>query len=108
MQNQTKQIEVTIDELKEKIALADALDSLHRSPAFKKLILKEYIQNKPVQLVKLTAMPQNEMQKELVHNSMVGISAIQQFFGSVYQDGKAAKESLAEYEAALAEEMANV
>lgn len=110
MQNQqpVQELKVSLEELKDKIALADALDALHRSPNFKKVILSEYIENKPKQLVKLMALPQNDMQKELVKNSMVGISAIQQFFSAIYRDGDQAESDLAEYEAALAEERAGV
>ena len=106
-----KTLEVTREEVKAKIELRDALDQLHRSPAFKKVILNRYITERPQELVKLMALPQNDQQKELVHNSMVGISSLQAFFLSIYRDGDQAEADLAEYDAMIAEqseESANV
>lgn len=98
-----QQIEVSVEELKAKIKLADDLDKLHRNPAFKNIFTKEYFEKKAQNLVSMTALPQNEMQKELVHNSMIGISSLQNYFRSIYKDGEAAKEELREHELELAE-----
>lgn len=108
MQNeQVQEITVSVEDVKEKISLLDDLESLKRSPAFKRLILKQYIQEKPHQLVKLMALPQTDTQKEVVHGSMVGISALQLFFNSVQRDGDQARADLAAYEAELEAEMSN-
>lgn len=106
MQQSVQTLEVTREEVKAKIELMEALDQLHRSPAFKKVILGKYLKDRPQELVKLMALPQNDQQKELVHNSMVGISALQAFFLSVYRDGEQAKEDLKEYDAMIAERVA--
>lgn len=98
MQTTIQEIEVTVTELKEKVALADALDQLHRSPAFKKVILNGYFKDKAQDLVKLVALPQSEQQKDLIQNSMMGISALQNHFRAVYADGDRAKQDLAEFE----------
>lgn len=107
-QNEMQVIETTIDQVKEKIALGEALDVLHRSTAFKKLILNGYFKEKSIQLVKLTSLPSNEQQKELIKNSMVGISALQQYFHAVFQDASQAASDLEQYETALTEERSDV
>ena len=95
---EVQQIEVSIEELQAKIALAEALDILHRSTAFKKVFVKEYFEKKAKNLVSMYALPQNEMQKELVQNGMIGISSLQSFFRSIYKDGDEASQALAEYQ----------
>lgn len=107
MQAQPQTMEVTVEQVKEKIAKAELLDQLHRSPSFKKLILKDYFEVKAQGLVQLTALPQDDRQKAIIHNGMVGISALQQYFHSIYREAEHAANELEEYEAALAEERAN-
>lgn len=109
MQNQPQPqtLEVSLEQVKEKIALAETLEALHRSPAFKKIILKGYFEEKAQNLVKLTALPQDDRQKQVIHNGMVGISALQQHFHAIYREGEQAAADLAEYETALEEERAN-
>lgn len=107
MQTQPKTLEVTLEEVKEKIAKAELLEQLHRSPSFKKLILKDYFEVKAQGLVQLTALPQDERQKTIINNGMIGISALQQYFHSIYREAEHAAGELEEYEAALAEERAN-
>jgi hypothetical protein len=107
MQEQIQSLEVSLEDVKDKIALAEALDQLHRSPAFKKIILKGYFEDKAQNLVQMTALPQNEQQEKLIHNGMVGISALQQHFRAIYREGEQAQLDLEEYELALTEERAN-
>lgn len=107
MQNQPATLEVTVEQLKEKIALAELLEGLHRSPGFKKIILKGYFETKAQGLVQLTALPQDERQTQIVKNGMVGISALQQYFHGIYREAEQATADLAEYELALEEDIAD-
>ena len=97
-QDQVQNIEVSIDQLQAKIKAGDDLDKLHRSPAFKAIILTGYFQTKAQQSVAMKAIPQSDIQKELLNNAMIGISALQCHFRAIYQDAEAAKQSLADYQ----------
>lgn len=109
MQTTAKEIEVTLAEVREKIALADALDQLHRSPAFKKVILKEYFDEKPKGLATVAAqVSTSENGKKVWENSLIGISALHGFFNAIYREGEQAKADLEAYEAEAAEVRADV
>lgn len=101
MTNEPRTIEVTMDNLKDKIAAGELLKQLERSPAFKKLILKGYFEEKAQGLVSMMGMPQDDRQRELIHNSMVGISVLQGHLRAIANEAKAAQASLEEYEQAL-------
>jgi hypothetical protein len=108
MQDQVPEtLEVSLEQVKAKIELAELLDQLHRSPAFKKIIKKGYFEDRAKHLVSLTALPQDERQKAIVANGMIGISALQQYFHSIYREGEAAANSVAEHEAYIEEEKSN-
>jgi len=100
-QNEAQEIEISIEELKLKIALAQHLEELGNNASFKTLIDKGYLEDEAVKLVALTAHPLNEVQQKSVQNKMVGISALKLYLSNVYNEGQAAKAALAEYEQAL-------
>ena len=108
MQNEPQTLEVSLEEVKEKIALGDALDTLHRSPAFKKVILGKLFDARSKELVSMAALPMSEQQETIMKNGMITISGLQRFFNSIYIDAAQARQDLGEYEAAIAEDNANV
>ena len=98
-QDQIKNIEVSIEQLNAKIKAGEDLDKLHRKADFKSLITVGYFQTKAQEAVAMKAIPQTDMQKELLDNVMIGISALQSHFRAIYADADAAKEALASYRA---------
>jgi len=94
---------VSLEEVQEQIKLAELLEQLHRSPAFKKLIGEGYFKTEAQNLVGMMAHPMNEMSKEQVQNKMVGISALKAYFNMIYRKGETAKQSLLDHETAIEE-----
>ena len=98
-QDQIKNIEVSIEQLNVKIKAGEDLDKLHRQAAFKSLFTVGYFQTKAQEAVAMKALPQTDIQKELLNNVMIGISALQSHFRAIYVDADNAKQALAEYRA---------
>lgn len=104
MQDQTNSIEVTVEELKAKIALRDRLIRLEKNADFKALILNGYFKDKPVQLSKVAAqVTLNEQSQKVWQNAQIGISALQGHLYGIHQEGENAKYALDEHNAELAE-----
>ena len=96
---EVQQIEISIDKIHAKIKLAEDLDKLHRSPAFKNVFLKGYFETKAQNLVSMTALPSNDAQEQVIKNGMLGISALQSHFRSIFKDGEEAADTLEAYTA---------
>lgn len=92
-----QEIEVTIEEAKEAVELAEALEKLERSAAFKKLILKKYIADKPKTLTALFASP-DERQRKAAELGMTGVAQLEMFFHQVHMQGQHAKNALEQLE----------
>ena len=101
--SEQRTIEVTLDGLKDKIATGALLEQLERSPAFKKLITVGYFESKAAGLVSMIGLPQSDAQAQMIHNGMIGISALQAHLRAIKTEASRAAESLAEYELALEE-----
>ena len=99
----SNEISVTLEEVQEQIKLGEMLDTLHKNRAFRTLILEQYFEKEAYELVKLKAHPMNEMQKELIDNKMIGISALQNYFRGLYAKAESASDTLKEYEQAQQE-----
>lgn len=100
-ENEAQEIEISIEELKSKIALADHLEELGKNTAFKALIDQGYFENEAIKLVALTAHPLNEVHQKSLQNKMLGISSLKIYLSNVYNEGQSAKAALAEYEQEL-------
>lgn len=92
-----QEIEVTIEEAKEAVELAESLEKLERNGAFKKLVLKKYIGEKPNTLTALFASP-DERQRKAAELGMTGVAQLEMFFHSVRAQGAHAKAALKELE----------
>lgn len=102
MQTEATVIETTIEDLREKIALAEALDKLHKNAAFKKVFVDKYFSEKPQELARVAAQVSlNERSEQVWRNSLIGISALQGYFHSIYTEAEEAKAAIQEYEAGL-------
>lgn len=106
MQDQTNSIEVTVEQLKEKIKLRERLLRLEKNADFKALVLKGYFEEKPAQLTKVAAqVTLNEQSQKVWNNAQIGISAFQGHLYGIHQEGENAKNALDEYNDELAGEL---
>lgn len=109
MQTEVKQIEISIEELKAKIAMADALDTLHKSSAFKKVMVKGYFEERAIELARSASQVCLDERSEKVHkNALISISGVQAYFHAIYMEASEARAALADYEEELAGARADV
>lgn len=102
MQTEVKEIEVSIEDLKTKIALADALDTLHKSAAFKKVMVKGFFEDRAIELARSTSQAaMSENSAKVHHNALIAISGVQAYFHAIYVEANEAKSVIAEYESEL-------
>jgi len=102
-QQEVHEIQVSLEEVKEQIALGDLLETLEKHPAFQKLVLQGYFEQEAIKLVGTFAHPMPELQKEVISNKMIGIGAFQSYLNTIYRKAETAKASLEEYELTLQE-----
>ena len=100
-QNDITSINISLNELHAKIALGDLLIKLENTRGFKKLISTDYFETKAQGLVSMIGLPTSDAQKEILMNSMHGISSLQSYLRSIRADATAARASLAGHEAEL-------
>lgn len=102
MQSEVKQIEISIEDLKAKIALADALDTLHKSTAFKKVMVKGYFEDRAIELARSASQVCINENSAIIHkNALIAISGVQAYFHAIYVEAAEAKEALSVYEEEL-------
>lgn len=91
-----KIVEVTIEELKESIELAEALKRLQSNPDFNKVINKGYLEDNAIRLVALRSSPslQEKEQQESVLKEIDGIGALLNYFRRIMYMGEEAKADL--------------
>lgn len=94
---------ISMEEVQTQIKNAELLEQLHRSPAFKRLVLEGYFKTEAIQLVGMKAHPTNEQTSKSIDNKMIGISAFQAYLNSVYRKGETAKAALLEHEQTIEE-----
>ncbi len=103
MQSEVNEIQISVDDLKAKIALAESLDTLHKSTAFKKIMVKGFFEDRAIELARMTSQASMSESSELVHkNALLAISGVQAYFHAIYVEAEQAKDALEEYEAELA------
>lgn len=105
MQDQQAQIEVTMEQAKQCIAMADSLERLHKNRDFKKIFTECYFKDEPARLVGLKADPNmlSDDNQKAILKDIDGIGCLQQFFRAIYQRGAWAERALQEGENELAE-----
>ncbi|WAI96128.1 hypothetical protein [Vibrio phage vB_VhaP_PG11] len=103
--SQLHEIEVSIEEVKEAIALAEALEKLERSSAFKKVIKKAFIEDQPGRMTALFASP-DERQRQAASDVMTAIGKLEVFFNTIHMQGAHARGALEDLEAAKLEVIA--
>ena len=102
-QSEIQEVMVSLEEVQEQIAMGKALEELTKNPLFDKVITQAYFKQEAIQLVGMKAHPTNEQTAKSIENKMIGISALQSFFNSVYRKGMEAQAALDDHEQALTE-----
>lgn len=108
MTNQVNEIEVTLKEMNDAIALAEDLEKLHNNRAFKKIILEGFFKEHVTNLAPGLAHPLPEMQREQLVRQLEAVGGLQAYFSGIYRKAEEAAASIEEYEAAQAEIMSEV
>lgn len=91
-----EQIELSMEQAKEKIELAEALDQLQKNPHFKKVIGEKYLKEYSINLVNRKAHLgfQDEKQQKYIEAQLNAIGHLNQFFGFIMQEGNMAQDAL--------------
>ena len=100
MLNTQQDFEVTMAELKDMIELGKQLEKLERSGAFKKIIMKEYMETFP-QTLTMVAVSPDERQRNAAQLGLQGVGSLQQFLNSIHRKADSAAATLKEYEEAM-------
>ena len=103
-----EEVEVSIQEAKAVIALAEALGNLHNNKDFQLVILEGYFKNHASDLVMSKAAPglsSDEAQKAIT-KSIDSIGELNQYFSKTYHSGQIMQRSLADSEMTREELMA--
>lgn len=98
-EQQLEQIQISKEQAERSVKLLEAFERLRNNPDFNLLISKSYFQEEASRLVMLKADSsfQSPERKDLLSDSMAGISSLNMFFNSVVQMGQMSRESLNEY-----------
>lgn len=105
MQDAQAQIEVTMKQARDAIALADSLERLHKNRDFKKVFTEFYFKEEPARLVGLKADPnmQTEERQSSVIKEIDAIGGLQAQFRSIYQRAAWAEQAIKQGEEELAD-----
>jgi hypothetical protein len=95
-EQQLQQVELTIEQAKQYISNADALNRLHENPDFQQIVLYEYFEAESKRAVLLKSDPemQGDDGQKQVDNVILGIGGLYAFFNKIYQYGNQAHRSL--------------
>jgi hypothetical protein len=95
-----KQVEMSIEEAKHNVENRDLVLSLSKHPDFRKLIMRGYFEQEAIRLVHLKGAQgmQSPEQQMLVNNAMLAISNLKQYFDNLVQMGNVSEKALAEHE----------
>lgn len=87
MTNAVAEIEVSMQQAKQTIAMADALERLHHNADFKQIILEGYFKDEAVRLVHIKGDPnlQDPVKQASIVRDMDAIASLRLFFGTIYQ-----------------------
>lgn len=91
-QYELEEIEISIDQAKEKIAMAEALTRLRKNPDFIKVIVKTYMKRNAIWLVEAKADPekQDERNQAFFDKQINAIGQLSQYFQFIAAEGYAA------------------
>jgi len=100
MSDTLHEVEISIEEAKEKIECLDALNRLHGNKDFELVINTGYFKNKAAEIVLAKADPemQNEDKQKSCIKTIDAIGELRQYFAVITQLGQMARRDLAEHE----------
>lgn len=106
-ETQRQQIEISMEDAKENVALAEALERLHQNADFKKIIVDGYFEKEASRAVLLRGDPAmvGEKEQAQVNNIITSIGGLYNFFHKVFRMGEMSAQSL-EADAQTVEEIA--
>lgn len=95
-QQQLEQVELTIEQAHDSIALKQALTRLYENADFKKIILEGYLQKEAARMVHAKAEPslQSENDQLQLTRMIDGVGYFRQYLNKVYQFGAIAERTL--------------
>lgn len=95
--NAVAEIEVSMQEAKDSIELANALERLHHNSDFKKIVLEGYFKDEAVRLVHLKADPnmQDSNRQANIIKDMDAIGSLRMYFGTIYHRAEWSKSAIA-------------
>lgn len=102
-----EEIEKDIKMAKEAIKLAEALETLDRSTAFKKVFVKEFFEKVPKQMAQMYSVP-DDRQKTIASNMITSVGALQTWLEGIRRKGHAARVELPQLETMAAQHGVNV
>lgn len=95
-ETQLQQLEITMEQAQESIALADALDRLHKNKDFKKVFLDGYMKEEASRAVLLRADPAltTDRQRQEVDDIITGIGNFRLYLSKIYKVAMMAERSI--------------
>ena len=96
MTNAVREIQVSIEEARETVALNDALERLNQNADFRKVILDDYFKDNAIRLVELKAAPQAQAEQVQANimRDIDAIGALKQHFNMLRVMAEQAKASI--------------
>ena len=108
MSNVAKQIEVSIEDLKKKVAKNELLKRLEKNRDFKRFILEDYCEVHALGLIRKKVSPayQDDMNQAYIKDQLTAVGSLQLYMQFTRQEAKIAAEAIqtAEEELELARE----
>ena len=101
-ENELEMIELSTEQAKEKIALAEALERLQKNRDYKKIFTNKFFNTHATRLVKLKAdmRMQDEPNQKYINSQIDAIGQLNQFMLFVKQEGVIAEQTIASNEEA--------
>jgi hypothetical protein len=105
IENQMREVEVTIEECESQVEQAEALERLHKNADFKKLILDEYFEKNAIRTVmmKSAAGHAGEKEQKDLDNVLIGIGQLGQYFHKIFTFGEGAARAIDEHKNTMEE-----
>lgn len=100
-QNEIEQIEVSIEEAKQVVAMGELARKMADNPTFKTLVLEGYFRDEAARLALLVSDPQMAPHRELIMRDLDSIGGFKRYLSTKIQMGDIARREIAEGETEL-------
>jgi hypothetical protein len=87
---QLHKIEISLENAKKAIELANCLQRLHNNPDFQTVVLQDFFVDEASRAVLLLSDPSMQIaeKQQDVHNIIIGIGSLHRYFGKIYRLGE--------------------